>query len=61
MKYSIEFAIKDTENNDKTIATIKSFEDDTLEVEIESFLFSSEEEIDSLALSLKKCLIMWQG
>lgn len=61
-KYPIEFVIRDDNNNEEIIATIKaSFEDDTLEINIDSFLVSDVEDIDKLAESLKQCLIMYQG
>jgi len=61
-KYPIEFVIRDDDNNEKIIATIKaSFEDDTLEINIDGFLVSDVEDINKLAESLKQCLIMYQG
>lgn len=61
-KYPIEFVIRDDGNNEEIIATIKaSFDDDTLEINIDSFLVSDVEDINKLAESLKQCLIMYQG
>lgn len=58
--YPTEFQILDDENEHKLIATLKRFDEDTIEISIKCFLVSSEEEIDKLADSLKKCLKMYQ-
>lgn len=59
--FPVEFRILDDENEHKLIATVKGFDEDTIEISIKDFLVSSDEEIDKLADSLKKCLKMYQG
>ena len=59
--FPIEFQILDDENEYRLIAKVKGFDEDTVELTINGFLLSSDEEIDKLADSLKKCLKMYQG
>lgn len=59
--FPVEFQILDDENEHRLIATIKGFDEDSIELTINDFLLSSNEEIDKLADSLKKCLKMYQG
>lgn len=58
--FTVEFQILDDENEHRLIATVKGFDEDTIEILIKDFLVSSEEEIDKLADSLKQCLKMYQ-
>ena len=59
--FPVEFQILDDENEHRLIAKVKGFDEDTVELTINSFLLSSDEEIDKLADSLKKCLKMYQA
>ena len=40
---------------------VKGFDEDSIELTINDFLLSSDDEIDKLADSLKKCLKMYQA
>ena len=59
--FPIEFHILDDENENRLVAKVKGFDEDSIELTINDFLLSSDEEIDKLADSLKKCLKMYQG
>ena len=59
--FPVEFQILDDENEHRLVAKIKGFDEDSIELTINDFLLSSNEEIDKLADSLKKCLKMYQG
>jgi hypothetical protein len=59
--FPVEFQILDDENEHRLIATIKGFDEDSIELTINDFLLSSNDEIDKLADSLKKCLKMYQA
>jgi len=59
--FPVEFQILDDENEHRLIATIKGFDEDSIELTIKDFLLSSDTEIDKLADSLKKCLKMYQA
>jgi hypothetical protein len=59
--FPVEFQILDDENEHKLVATIKGFDEDSIELTIKDFLLSSDTEIDKLADSLKKCLKMYQA
>ncbi len=59
--FPVEFQILDDENEHRLIATIKGFDEDSIELTIKDFLLSSDAEIDKLADSLKKCLKMYQA
>jgi hypothetical protein len=59
--FPVEFQILDDENEHRLIATIKGFDEDSIELTINDFLLSSDDEIDKLADSLKKCLKMYQA
>lgn len=59
--FPVEFQILDDENEDRLVAKVKGFDEDSIELTINDFLISSDEEIDKLADSLKKCLQMYQG
>ena len=59
--FPIEFHILDDENENRLVAKVKGFDEDSIEITINDFLLSSDEEIDKLADSLKKCLKMYQG
>ena len=58
--FPVEFQILDDENEHKLIATVKGFDEDTIEISTKDFLVSSDEEIDKLADSLKQCLKMYK-
>ena len=58
--FPMEFQILDDENEHKLIGKVKGFDEDSIEITINNFLLSSDEEIDKLADSLKKCLKMYQ-
>ena len=59
--FPIEFHILDDENENRLVAKVKGFDEDSIELTINDFLLSSDDEIDKLADSLKKCLKMYQG
>lgn len=59
--FPVEFQILDDENEHRLVATIKGFDEDSIELTIKDFLLSSDAEIDKLADSLKKCLKMYQA
>lgn len=59
--FPVEFQILDDENEHRLIGKVKGFDEDSIELTINDFLLSSDEEIDKLADSLKKCLKMYQG
>ena len=59
--FPMEFQILDDENEHKLIGKVKGFDEDSIELTINDFLLSSNEEIDKLADSLKKCLKMYQA
>lgn len=59
--FPVKFQILDDENEHRLIATIKGFDEDSIELTINDFLLSSDDEIDKLADSLKKCLKMYQA
>ena len=59
--FPIEFHILDDENENRLVAKVKGFDEDSIELTINDFLLSSDEEIDKLADSLKKCLKIYQG
>ena len=59
--FPVEFQILDDENEHRLVATIKGLDEDSIELTIKDFLLSSDEEIDKLADSLKKCLKMYQA
>lgn len=59
--FPVEFQILDDENEHRLIGKVKGFDEDTIELTINNFLLSSDDEIDKLADSLKKCLKMYQG
>ena len=58
--FPMEFQILDDENEHRLIGKVKGFDEDSIELTINDFLLSSDEEIDKLADSLKKCLKMYQ-
>lgn len=58
--FPIEFHILDDENENRLVAKVKGFDEDSIELTINDFLLSSDDEIDKLADSLKKCLKMYQ-
>lgn len=58
--FPVEFQILDDENENRLVAKVKGFDEDSIELTINDFLLSSDEEIDKLADSLKKCLKMYQ-
>lgn len=58
--FPMEFQILDDENEHRLIGKVKGFDEDSIEVTINDFLLSSDNEIDKLADSLKKCLKMYQ-
>lgn len=58
--FPMEFQILDDENEHRLIGKVKGFDEDSIELTINDFLLSSNEEIDKLADSLKKCLKMYQ-
>ena len=59
--FPIEFHILDDENENRLVAKVKGFDEDSIELTINDFLLSSDDEIDKLADSLKKCLKMYQA
>ena len=59
--FPVEFHILDDENENRLVAKVKGFDEDSIELTINDFLLSSDEEIDKLADNLKKCLKMYQG
>lgn len=59
--YPVEFNILDNENENRLIAIVKGFDEDSIELSIKDFLISDNEEIDKLAESIKKCLKMYQA
>ena len=59
--FPIEFHILDDENENRLVGKVKGFDEDSIELTINDFLLSSDDEIDKLADSLKKCLKMYQG
>ena len=59
--FPVEFQILDDENENRLVAKVKGFDEDSIELTINDFLLSSDDEIDKLADSLKKCLKMYQG
>ena len=59
--FPMEFQILDDENEHRLIGKVKGFDEDSIELTINDFLLSSDEEIDKLAESLKKCLKMYQA
>ena len=59
--FPIEFHILDDENENRLVAKVKGFDEDSIELTINDFLLSSDDEIDKLADSLKKCLKIYQG
>ena len=58
--FPVEFQILDDENEHRLIGKVKGFDEDSIELTINDFLLSLDEEIDKLAESLKKCLKMYQ-
>ena len=58
--FPTEFHILDDENENRLVAKVKGFDEDSIELTINDFLLSSDDEIDKLAGSLKKCLKMYQ-
>lgn len=58
--FPMEFQILDDENEHRLIGKVKGFDEDSIELTINDFLLSSDEEIDKLADSLKKCLKIYQ-
>ena len=58
--FPIEFHILDDENKNRLVAKVKGFDEDSIELTINDFLLSSDDEIDKLADSLKKCLKIYQ-
>lgn len=58
--YPVEFQILDDENEHRPVAKVKGFDEDSIELTINDFLISSDEEIDKLADGLKKCLRMYK-
>ena len=58
--FPIEFHILDDENENRLVAKVKGFDEDSIELTINDFLLSSDDEIDKLADNLKKCLKMYQ-
>ena len=58
--FPVEFQILDDENENRLVAKVKGFDEDSIELTINDFLLSSDDEIDKLADSLKKCLKMYQ-
>ena len=58
--FPVEFQILDDENEHRLIGKVKGFDEDSIELTINDFLLSSDDEIDKLADSLKKCLKMYQ-
>ena len=58
--FPIEFHILDDENENRLVAKVKGFDEDSIELTINDFLLSSDEDIDKLADNLKKCLKMYQ-
>ena len=59
--FPIEFHILDDENENRLVAKVKGFDEDSIELTINDFLLSSDDKIDKLADSLKKCLKIYQG
>ena len=59
--FPVKFQILDDENEHRLIATVKGFDEDSIEILINDFLVSSDKEIDKLADSLKQCLKMYQA
>ena len=59
--FPVEFQILDDENEHRLIGKVKGVDEDSIELTINDFLLSSDEEIDKLADSLKKCLKMYQA
>ena len=59
--FPVEFQILDDENEHRLIGKVKGFDEDSIELTINDFLLSSDEEIDNLADILKKCLKMYQA
>lgn len=59
--FPVEFQILDDENEYRLVAKIKGFDEDSMELTINDFLISSDDEIDKLADNLKKCLKMYQA
>ena len=59
--FPVEFHILDDENENRLVAKVKGFDEDSIELTINDFLLSSDDEIDKLADSLQKCLKMYQG
>ena len=53
--FPTEFHILDDENENRLVAKVKGFDEDSIELTINDFLLSSDDEIDKLAGSLKKC------
>lgn len=51
--FPVEFQILDDENEHRLIGKVKGFDEDSIELTINDFLLSSNEEIDKLADSLK--------
>ena len=58
--FPVEFQILDDENEHRLIGKVKGFDEDSIELTINDFLLSSDDEIDKLADNLKKCLKMYQ-
>ncbi len=59
--FPIEFHIlDDDEKENRLVAKVKGFDEDSIELTINDFLLSSDDEIDKLADSLKKCLKIYQ-
>ena len=58
--YPIEFQILDDENQNEVIATLKGFDEFSINLTISNQLVSSDEEIEKLAQSIKQCLKMYQ-
>ena len=59
--FPVEFQILDDENEHRLIGKVKGFDEDSIELTINDFLLSSDDEIYKLADSLKKCLKMYQA
>lgn len=59
--FPVEFQILDDENKHRLIGKVKGFDEDSIELTINDFLISSDDEIDKLTDSLKKCLKMYQA
>ena len=59
--FPVEFQILDDENEHRLIGKVKGFDEDSIELTINDFLLSSNEEIDKLAGNLKKCLKIYQA